>query len=68
MSSRSYYQCATSYGLTTVIRDTADCPVIDIDISSNVISIFLGEVTTTLEPDQLTLTASTQKSFLLTAQ
>ena len=51
-----------------MIRDTADCPVIDIDISSNVISIFLGEITTTLEPDQLTLPASTQKFFLLSAQ
>ena len=51
-----------------MIRDTGDCPVIDIDISSNVISIFLGEITTTLEPDQLTLPASIQKFFLLSAQ
>ena len=36
-----YYQCAKSYGLTNVIRVTGDCPLIDIDISSKVIAIFL---------------------------
>lgn len=36
-----YYGCAQKFGLSNIVRITGDCPLIDIDISSNVIATFL---------------------------
>ena len=38
-----YFQCAKYYGLSSVVRVTADCPLIDPKIVDNGISIFLSE-------------------------
>ena len=36
-----YYQCAHKFDLSNIVRITGDCPLIDVDISSNVIASFL---------------------------
>ena len=36
-----YYQCARKFDLSNIVRITGDCPLIDIDISSNVITTFI---------------------------
>ncbi|MGB8172460.1 MAG: hypothetical protein WCF01_07520, partial [Nitrososphaeraceae archaeon] len=36
-----YYHCARKFDLSNIVRITGDCPLIDIDISSNVIATFL---------------------------
>jgi len=35
-----YYQCAHKFDLSNIVRITGDCPLIDVDISSNVIATF----------------------------
>ena len=37
-----YYQCAKDYGLENIIRVTADCPFLDIDLGNMVINRFLN--------------------------
>ena len=38
-----YFQCAKHYGLSSILRVTADCPLIDPEIVDHGISIFLSE-------------------------
>ena len=38
-----YFQCAKHFGLSSIVRVTADCPLIDPEIVDNGINIFLSE-------------------------
>jgi spore coat polysaccharide biosynthesis protein SpsF len=53
-----YFECATEYGATTVVRLTSDCPLIDPDVIDDVVKLFESSgvdfAANTLPPDKTT--------------